>query len=83
MKINHKKDASHLEKILHITRATRRTLRRSKNEKRKVYEKFNDITTTIKFFTLIFCIWKRIYFARKHSLGKFSLYYYIFSKGFF
>ena len=52
------------------------------NEKRKVYEKFNDVTTTIKFFTFIFYIWKRIYFGRRHSLGKFSLYYYISSKGF-
>ena len=33
---------------------------------------------TIKFF--IFCLWKRIYFARKHCLGKCSLYYYIASK---
>ena len=37
----------------------------------------------IKFFTFIFCIWKRIYLARKHSLGRCNLYYYISSKVFF
>ena len=34
----------------------------------------------MKFFTFIFCIWRRIYFTGKHSLGKCSLYYYISSK---
>ena len=32
---------------------------------------------TIKFFTFIFCLCKRIYFAQKHSLRKWSLHYYI------
>ena len=41
-----------------------------KNEKYK-----KSLTTTIKLFTFTFCIWKRIYFARKHSLGKCNLYY--------
>ena len=31
-------------------------------------------------FPFIFCKWNRIYFARKHSLGKCDLYYYISSK---
>ena len=31
-----------------------------------------SLTTTIKFFTFVFCIWKRIYFARKQSFGKWS-----------
>ena len=34
----------------------------------------------IKFFSFIFCIWKRIYFARKHSLGICALYHYISGK---
>ena len=42
-----------------------------KNEKHK---ESNNVTTTIKFFIFVFCIWKRIYFARKHSLKiKFTL----------
>ena len=49
-----------------------------KNEKYK-----KKLTTKIKFLTFIFCIWKRIYFARKHCLGKCNLYYYISSKVFF
>ena len=48
-----------------------------KNEKRK---KSLNITTAIKFFTLIFGVPRRIYFAQKHSLGKCSLQYYISSK---
>ena len=47
-----------------------------KNQKYK-----ESLTTAMKFFTFIFCIWKRIYFAQKHSLGKCSLY--ISSKIFF
>ena len=34
----------------------------------------------MKLFTFVFYILKRIYFSRKHSLGEFSLYYYISSK---
>ena len=45
------------------------------NEKYK-----KSLTTKIKFFTFIFGEWKRIYFARKHSLGKWSLCNYIYSK---
>ena len=30
---------------------------------------FNNVTTTIKCFTFIFCIRKRIYFSQKHSLA--------------
>ena len=37
---------------------------------------------TIKLFTFIFCLCKRIHFARKHSLGKRSLYYYISNEDF-
>ena len=83
-KNNHQKDASHLKnKITHIARDKRRTLEREKNEKRKVWEKVNNVTTTIKFFAFIFCIWKRIDFTRRHNLGKCSLNYYISSKVFF
>ena len=64
-------------KILHTKRDTKKTLKTGKNEKRKILEKFNNVTTTVKFFTFIFCMWKRIYFARKHGLEKCSLYYYI------
>ena len=48
-----------------------------KNEKYK-----KSLTTEIIFFTFIFCIWKRIYFAQKQSLINCSLYYYISSKAF-
>ena len=54
-----------------------------RGEKRKVEEKFNNATTTIKLLTFMFCIWKRICFAWKHSLEKCSLYYDISSKVFF
>ena len=43
----------------------------------KSIRKVKKVTTTIKLFTFIFCLWKKMYFARKRSLGKFSLYYYI------
>ena len=46
---------------------------------RKVYQRNKDN----KILYFIFCIWKRIYFAQKHSLGKFSLNYYLPSKVFF
>ena len=49
--------------------------------KTKSIRKFNNVTTTIKFFTFLW-ICKRIYFAWIHSLGKCSLYYYI-SSNFF
>ena len=44
-------------------------MRNEKESKRKVKEKFNNVITTVKPSTLIICIWKRICFARKHSLG--------------
>ena len=52
--------------------------------KREKYKK--NLTTTIKLFTFFFfffSIGKRTYFSRKHSLEKFSLYYYISSKAVF
>ena len=58
-----------------MTRDARKTLKKEKNEKRKVQEKFKQ-----QWNSLLFCTWKRIYFARKHSLRKCSLYYNIFSK---
>ena len=61
-------------------RDARKTLKTGENEKRKAEEKFNNVTSTIKFFYFIFCIWKRIYFARKHSLGICVLYYCISGK---
>ena len=53
-----------------MTRDKRKAL---KNDKWKVQEQFNSVTATIKFFAFIFYLWKRIYFAQKHSLGKCSL----------
>ena len=44
---------------------------------------FNNVIATIKFFTFIVYIWKKIYFTRKYSFEKCSLYYYISSKSFF
>ena len=44
---------------------------------------FNNVITTIKLFTFIVYIWKKIYFTRKYSLEKCSLYYYISGKSFF
>ena len=38
-----------------------------KTEKQKVLETFTNKTSTKKFFTIIFGIWRRIYFAGKHS----------------
>ena len=56
-----------------MARDTRNTLK--EGMKNGNYKK--SLTTAIKFFSFIVSIWKRIYFARKHSLGKCSLYYYI------
>ena len=39
-----------------MARDTRKTLRKGGNEKRKVKEKFNNVTTTIKSYTFTFCI---------------------------
>ena len=41
---------------------------------------FNNVATGIKFFSFIYSILEGTYFARKHDLGKYSLYYYISSK---
>ena len=51
------------------------------NEKYK--KSLKNVTKTIEFFTYVFYIWKRVYFALKHSLGKCSLYYYFPSNVFF
>ena len=59
---------------------TRKTLKRGKNDKREISEKFNKVTTTIKLFAFIFYLLKRIYFAQKYSLVKCSLYYCISNK---
>ena len=37
-----------------------RPLKKGKNHKRKVYEKFNNVTAKIIFFTSVFCLWKRL-----------------------
>ena len=79
----HQKDASHLKNnknSLHGKRCKKGIEKGKKNERWKVSETFNKLTTTIKFFTFIFCLRKRIYFARKHSLGKCILYHFISSK---
>ena len=49
------------------------------NEK---YKKTEQRSNHNKIIYLIFCIWKRTYFCRKHSLEKCSLHYYISSKFF-
>ena len=46
-----------------MARDARETLKRGKNEKRKLSEKFINAATIIKFFAFIFCLWKRIYLA--------------------
>ena len=44
-----------------------------KNE--KVKDKFNNVTTTIKFLTFMFlCMENDVYFARKHNLWENVLY---------
>ena len=43
-------------------------------------EKYEKRLTTLIKFLLLFLLWKRIYFPRKHSMGKCTLYYYISSK---
>ena len=51
------------------------------NEKYK--KSLKNVTKTIEFFTYVFYIRKRVYFARKHNLRKCSLYYYFPSQVFF
>ena len=58
-------------KVLNMGRDTIITLKR-KEIKNGKYKK--NLTSTVKFLNFIFCIWKRIYIARKHSLGKCSSY---------
>ena len=41
-------------KILHITRDTRKTLKRGKQEKRRGQDKFDDVSTTIEFLPFNF-----------------------------
>ena len=66
-----------ITKKFYIARDTKKCIQKGgmKNEKYK-----KSLTTKRNFFTFIFCIWKRIYFVLKHSLGKCSLHYYISSK---
>ena len=63
-----------------MARDTRKTLKREKNEKRKVKEKFNNVRRIIKLLTFL---WKKTYFGQKHNLGKCSLSYYISSEALF
>ena len=64
-------------------RDTRKTWKKKgENEKGKVLQKFSNVKMTIKLFTFIFCLCKMIHFARKHSLGKCSLYCYISNEDF-
>ena len=51
--------------IFHIARDTRKTLKRRKNEKRKVQEKFNNVTVTIKFFKFCFLHMEKDIFCLK------------------
>ena len=46
-------------------RDTRKALKRGKNEKRKVQEKFNNVTTTIKFFNFDFLFMETDIFCLK------------------
>ena len=73
MKKNHQKNASHLKNnknSSHSKRYKKDIEKVGMNEKQKVREKFNNVTTTTKLFTLIFRIWKRIYFCSKTYFGK-------------
>ena len=78
-KKNQQKDSSYLKSNKNSSNSKRYKKniekRRIKNEKYK-----KSLTAKIKFFTFIFHAWKRIYFARKHNLVKWSLYHYISSK---
>ena len=70
--------------VFQTARDPRKTLKRGKNEKRKVQEKFNNVTMPIKFFKVYFLYMEKgIYFARNASLGKCGLYHHIYSKVFF
>ena len=69
-----------MQVILHIASDAKKTLKRRKNEKQKSIRKDLQRSNANKILYFYFCIWKMIYFARKYSLGKCSLYYYISSK---
>ena len=51
--------------IFHIARDKRKTLKRGKNKKRKVQEKFNNVTMTIKFFKFYFLHMEKEIFCSK------------------
>ena len=63
-----------------MTKDARKTLKRGKNEKGKVQEKFNNITAAVEFFTFLYM--EKDIFCSRDSLRKCSLYYNIFSKAF-
>ena len=60
-------------KILHITRDITKSLKRRKNEKRKVKDKFNSVTTYNRIIYFYFLYMENNIFAQKHNLGKCSL----------
>ena len=55
-----------------MARDTKKTLKREKYEKRNVYEKFNNVTTTIKFFAFIL---EKDIFSSKTKFGKILLHF--------
>ena len=83
MKRESLKDARHLksDKNSSYSKSYKKGIEKGKKRKNKKFNK--SLATTTKFFTFMSCIWKRIYFAQKHGLGKCSLYYYISGKVFF
>ena len=72
-----------ITKILHMKRDTRKTLKRGKIEKWKVWEKFDNVTTTIKFFTFFFAYGKWCILLENIVWENVVYNYYISNKRFF
>ena len=67
MKKESPKDASHLKNDKYFSHSKRykKDIKKGKNEKRKVQEKFNNLTMTIKFFKFYFLYMEKDIFCSK------------------
>ena len=51
--------------VFHIARDTRKALKKGKNKKQKVQEKFSNVTITLKFFKIYFLHMEKDIFCSK------------------
>ena len=59
------------------TKRYKKNIKKGGKWKTKYIRKFSQRSNNKNIIYLFFCIWKRIYFVRKHCLEECNLYYYI------